>query len=119
MVCRLIDLSSLLFFCIMPSLVPISWKSYYAALLVPYLLLTYVLWVARPPSSPTPTLSLALIIVSVLLNWIPGTRPNHLALFFSAHFLSSMMLLAALAVTARWWRESLDCRLTPSRTVNS
>ncbi len=107
------------FFCIMPSLVPISWKSYYAALLVPYLLLTYVLWVARPPSSPTPTLSLALIIVSVLLNWIPGTRPNHLALFFSAHFLSSMMLLAALAVTARWWRESLDCRLTPSRTVNS
>jgi hypothetical protein len=31
------------FFCIMPSLAPISWKSYYAALLVPYLMLTFVL----------------------------------------------------------------------------
>jgi hypothetical protein len=107
------------FFCIMPSLVPISWKSYYAALLVPYLLLTYVLWVERPPGSPNPTLALALVAASVVLNWIPGTRPNHVALFFSAHFLSSMLLLAALAVTARWWQESLDCRHTPSRTVNS
>jgi hypothetical protein len=107
------------FFCIMPSLVPISWKSYYAALLVPYLLLTYVLWAERPPGSPNPTLALGLVAASVVLNWIPGTRPNHVALFFSAHFLSSMLLLAALAVTARWWQESLDCRHTPSRTVNS
>ena len=48
-------------FCIMPSLVPISWKSYYAALLVPYMLLTLVLWTERPADSPTPTLTLALM----------------------------------------------------------
>ena len=106
-------------FCIMPSLVPISWKSYYAALLVPYLLLTFVLWTARPPSSPTPTLPLALVTTSAILNWIPGTRPNHIALFFSAHFLASMALLAATTAAASWWRQSNDCRLTPTRTVNS
>jgi hypothetical protein len=105
-------------FCIMPSLVPISWKSYYAALLIPYLLLTFVLWVERPSGSPTPTLPLALVAFSVLLNWIPGTRPNHYALFFSAHFISSIVLLAAIAVASSWWGESVECRLTPSRTVN-
>ncbi len=106
-------------FCIMPSLVPISWKSYYVALLVPYMLLTFVTWSERPTGSTTPMLTLALVAVSAILNWIPGTRPNHYALFFSAHFLSSLVLLAAIAVTWRWWRESADCRLTPVRTVNS
>lgn len=107
------------FFCIMPSLVPISWKSYYAALLVPYALLTFVLWTERPSGSPTPTLPLALVAVSVILNWIPGTRPNHIALFFSAHFLSSIVLLATMVLAASWWRTSIEYRLTPTRTVNS
>jgi hypothetical protein len=98
-------------FCIMPSLVPISWKSYYVALLVPYFLLTFILWVERPPGSPTPTLPLALVAVSVVLNWIPGTRPNHYALFFSAHFLSSIVLLAAVATAASWWQASSNADL--------
>jgi len=98
-------------FCIMPSLVPISWKSYYVALLVPYFLLIFVLWVKRPPGSPTPTLALALVAVSVILNWIPGTRPNHYALFFSAHFLSSILLLAAIATAALWWQGSSNADL--------
>ena len=107
------------FFCIMPSLVPISWKSYYAALLVPYMVLTFVSWTERPSSSPSPTLTLALVAVSAILNWIPGSRSNHVALFFSAHFLSSMVLLAAMMIAASWWRQSVDYRLTPSRTLNS
>jgi len=107
------------FFCIMPSLVPISWKSYYAALIIPYLLLTFVLWAERPSGSHTPTLTLVLVAASVILNWIPGSRPNHIALFFSAHFLSSMVLLAAMMVTASWCRQNSEYRLTPSRTVNS
>jgi hypothetical protein len=92
------------FFCIMPSLVPISWKSYYAALLIPYMVLTFVLWTERGPGSPTPTLTLALVAASAILNWIPGSRPNHYALFFSAHFVSSIILMAAI-VAAAWWRE--------------
>ena len=106
-------------FCIMPSLVPISWKSYYVALLVPYMLLTFVTWSERPSGAAPPTLTMALVAVSALLNWIPGTRPNHYALFFSAHFLSSLVLLAAIAITSQWWRESAGCRLTAVRTVNS
>lgn len=106
-------------FCIMPSLVPISWKSYYAAMIVPYMLLTLVLWTERPPNSPTPTLTLAPLAASAILNWIPGTRPNQIALFFSAHFLSSMVLLAAVVTAASWWRPSVDCRLRPSGTVNN
>jgi hypothetical protein len=106
-------------FCIMPSLVPISWKSYYAAMLVPYMLLTLVLWTDRPANSPTPTLTLALIAISVILNWIPGRRANHIALFFSAHFLSSVVLMAAVATAASWWPPAGVCRLTPSRTVNN
>jgi hypothetical protein len=106
-------------FCIMPSLAPISWKSYYAALLVPYLLLTFVLWTERPAGSPRPTLLLALVAFSVILNWIPGSRPNHLALFFSAHFLSSLVLLVAIVVAASWWQRSADRTPTPLPAVSS
>lgn len=107
------------FFCIMPSLVPISWKSYYAGLLIPYMLLTFILWTERPPGSARPMLVLSLVVFSIILNWIPGTRPNHYALFFSAHFISSILLAAATAIAALWWRRSIECRLTPSSTVNS
>ena len=105
-------------FCIMPSLVPISWKSYYAALLVPYLLLTYLLWTDRPPNSATPTLTMALVAVSVLLNWIPGNRANHLALFFSAHFVSSIILLAAIVAASTWTRSNADGTLNRTHAVN-
>jgi hypothetical protein len=95
-------------FCIMPSLVPISWKSYYAALLVPYMLLIYVLWTNRPPESPKPGATLAMLAASAILNWIPGNRPNRIALFFSAHFLSSVVVLTTTAMAASWRRASAD-----------
>lgn len=106
------------FFCIMPSLVPISWKSYYAALLVPYMLLVAVLWSDRPDAGARPALALSLLVLSVLLNWIPGSRPNHVALFYSAHFVSSLMLLAATFVAERWSRASQDGRIVRARAVN-
>ena len=105
-------------FCIIPSMVPISWKSYYAALLIPYLLLTYVLWTERPPNSPTPTLTLALVALSVVLNWIPGTRPNHYALFFSAHFFSSLALLVAVVTASSWTRHNTGGTLKRPHAVN-
>jgi len=103
----------------MPSLAPISWKSYYAALLVPYMLLTLVLWTDKPPASPTPTLTLVLVVISAILNWIPGKRASHIALFFSAHFIASLVLLAAIATAGFWWRNLAQCRLTPAGTVNN
>jgi len=106
-------------FCIMPSMVPISWKSYYAALFVPYMLLTFVLWTNRPSDSPTPSVTLAMVAASAILNWIPGSRPNRIALFLSAHFLSSLVLLAAIGIAALWWRTSADYRLTLSRTIDN
>ncbi|HVN30101.1 MAG TPA: hypothetical protein VMT64_16500, partial [Candidatus Binataceae bacterium] len=79
----------------------ISWKSYYAALLTPYMLLTYVLWTNRRADPPRAGTSLALLASSAILNWIPGNRPNRIALFFSAHVVSSMAVLAAVALAAR------------------
>lgn len=84
------------FFCLMPSLAPISWKSYFAALVVPYMLLTDELWTKRRSSAP----AWALLIASVLLNFLPGRRLNRIALYYSANFLSSLMVLAAVAVVA-------------------
>jgi Glycosyltransferase family 87 len=106
-------------FCIMPSMVPISWKSYYAALLIPYMLLTFVLWSGRPVNTPTPTATIALVAVSVVLNWISGNRANHFALFFSAHFLSSVILMLAIFAGSRWWQACGNGRLTQAGTVNN
>lgn len=107
-------------FCIMPSLVPISWKSYYVALLVPYLLLTAVLWTRRPRQSSAPVAALALVAVSAILNWNVGSsRLSHAALFFSAPLLSSLVLMVAIVIAASWWRISAQCRHTLTRTVNS
>jgi hypothetical protein len=106
------------FFCIMPSFVPISWKSYYAALLVPYMLLIAVLWTDRAQASARPTLAISLLAISVLLNWVPGGRPNHIALFYSAHFVSSLMLLAAVFAAERWSRASGRERIAPVHAVN-
>jgi Glycosyltransferase family 87 len=83
-------------FCVMPAMAPISWKSYYAALLVPYMALVARLWEDRPPDRPMPRGAAALFIASVLLNFVPGRTPNRIALFYSAHFVSSLFALGAL-----------------------
>ena len=84
------------FFCLMPGFAPISWKSYFAALVVPYMLLTDELWAPRRFPAP----AWALLVGSVLLNFLPGRRLNRIALFYSANFVSSLMVLAAVALVA-------------------
>lgn len=84
------------FFCLMPSLAPISWKSYFAALVVPYMLLTEELGGKRRSSAA----AWALLSASVLLNFLPGRRLNRIALYYSVNFLSSLLVLAAVAVVA-------------------
>ncbi|HUO03605.1 MAG TPA: glycosyltransferase family 87 protein [Candidatus Binataceae bacterium] len=79
-------------FCIMPSFAPVSWKSYFAALLVPYMALLAALWTNRSETEAPPNEVWLLFGVSALLNLI-ATRT---ALFFSAHFISSLFALAAL-----------------------
>jgi glycosyl transferase family 87 len=88
------------FFCLMPSFAPISWKSYYAALLVPYMALTAALWTDRAARKSPPKLVLTLFALSVLLNLATGNYLNRVALFYSAHFVSSLLVLAA--VFALW-----------------
>lgn len=88
-------------FCLMPSFAPISWKSYYLALLIPYMALVSTMWIDRPPQARTSATARTLLALSVLLNLAGGRRLNHLALFYSAHFVSSLLLLAALAAEFR------------------
>ena len=87
-------------FCLMPSLAPISWKSYYAALLVPYMALTAALWTDRAAGKSAPKTVWTLFALSVLLNLATGNYLNRIALFYSAHFISSLLALAA--VFALW-----------------
>ena len=84
----------------MPSFAPISWKSYYAAMLVPYMALTAALWTDRNASHRAPILVWSLFALSVLLNLATGNYLNRIALFYSAHFVSSLFALAA--VFALW-----------------
>jgi hypothetical protein len=81
------------FFCLMPAFAPISWKSYFAALVVPYMLLTDELWEQhrRAPVAWT------LVVISVVLNFLPGRHLSRIALFYSANFVSSLIVLAAVA----------------------
>lgn len=84
-------------FCLMPSFAPISWKSYYLALLIPDMALLSTLWFDRPAEIRGSAAAPWLLALSVLLNLVGGRRLNHLALFYSAHFVSSLLLMAALA----------------------
>ncbi len=52
-------------FCLMPSFAPISWKSYYAAILVPYMALTAALWTDRNAGRSAPILVWSLFALSV------------------------------------------------------
>jgi len=89
------------FFCLMPSFAPISWKSYYAAMLVPYMALTAALWTDRAAGTPAPIPAWTLFALSVLLNLATGNHLNRVALFYSAHFFSSLLALTAVFVL---WR---------------
>src|SRR5271155_3769600 len=84
------------FFCLMPSFAPISWKSYYAAMLVPYMALTAGLWTDSAVGRRAPIFLWTLFGLSVLLNLATGNYLNRIALFYSAHFVSSLLALAAL-----------------------
>jgi hypothetical protein len=97
-------------FCVMPGFAPVSWKSYFVALIVPYMLLTATLVRddAAPVSAP-PHGALVLFAVSVLLNLAPGNHLNRVALFYSSHLLSSLVALAAVFVL--WMRSGS----TPAR----
>jgi hypothetical protein len=87
-------------FCLMPSFAPISWKSYYAAMLVPYMALTAALWTNRNRGRRPPISVWMLFALSVVLNLATGNYLNRVALFYSAHFVSSLLALAA--VFALW-----------------
>ncbi len=89
-------------FCLMPGFAPISWKSYYAALLVPYMALIAILWEQRRAHAKPPTATVALFAISVLINLAPGRYLNRLALFYSASFLSSLAAFVAVATASRW-----------------
>lgn len=90
-------------FCLMPSFAPISWKSYYAAMLVPYMALTAALWTERTAVKRALISVKTLFAISVVLNLATGNYLNRLALFYSTHFLSSLLALAALFAL---WRAS-------------
>jgi hypothetical protein len=91
------------FFCLMPAFAPISWKSYFAALLVPYMLLTDELYEKRRREP----VAWALVVASVLLNFIPGRHLGRLALYYSATFVSSLAVTAALVSL---WSADIDRR---------
>jgi hypothetical protein len=83
-------------FCLMPSFAPISWKSYYAAMLVPYMALTAALGTDRNAARSAPAAVWAPFGLSVVLNLATGNYLNRVALFYSAHFVSSLLALAAI-----------------------
>jgi hypothetical protein len=87
-------------FCLMPSFAPISWKSYYTAMLVPYMALTAALVTDRAADKSAPKIIWTLFVLSVVLNLAMGNYLNRVALFYSAHFISSLLALAA--VFALW-----------------
>ena len=83
-------------FCLMPSFAPISWKSYYAAMLLPYMALVAALWTDRTESQRAQPAVWTMFALSIALNYLPELHWNRLALFYSAHFVSSIFTLAAL-----------------------
>lgn len=85
-------------FTLMAAFAPISWKSYFAALIVPYMLLTALLIEDRRESRA----AWVLLVASAALNFIPGRHLSRIALFYSANFVSSLVVLAAVVVL---WRE--------------
>ena len=87
-------------FCLMPSFAPVSWKSYYVALLVPYMALASLMIVDRRPGARIPAVAWVTLVIALLLNFSFGRRWSFLAAYYSAHFVSSLMVLATLAILA-------------------
>jgi hypothetical protein len=85
-------------FCLMPSFAPISWKSYYAAMLLPYMALVAALLTYRADDQKADRVVWTLFGLAIALNYLPELHWNRLALFYSAHFFSSMLTLAALFI---------------------
>jgi hypothetical protein len=85
-------------FCLMPSFAPISWKSYYAAMLLPYMALVAALSTDRADDQKADRVVWTLFSLAIALNYLPELHWNRLALFYSAHFFSSMLTLAALFI---------------------
>ena len=85
-------------FCLMPSFAPISWKSYYAAMLLPYMALVAALWTDRVDDQKADRVVWTLFGLAIALNYLPELHWNRLALFYSAHFFSSILTLAALFI---------------------
>jgi hypothetical protein len=104
-------------FCVMPGFAPISWKSYFAALIVPYMLLTATLVPddAASSTAPPPRSVLVLFAISVILNLAPGNHLNRLALFYSAHLLSALVALAAVFVL---WMRSGSARAETAKIAS-
>jgi hypothetical protein len=65
-------------------------------MLIAYMALVAALWIDRAEDASFPTLGWALFATSVALNLAPGNYLSRLALFYSAHFVSSMVAIAAL-----------------------
>jgi len=72
-------------------------------MLVPYMALTAALFTDRAADKSAPKIVLTLFALSVLLNLPTGNYLNRIALFYSAHFFSSLFVLAAVFVL---WRTS-------------
>ncbi|MGH7947676.1 MAG: glycosyltransferase family 87 protein [Candidatus Binataceae bacterium] len=89
-------------FCVMPSITPISWKSYYASLLVPYMVLTMSIWMDQPRGVRSSRAVWILIAISFAVNIVPTYRLNKLALFYSSHLISSLLVLAAVFAASRY-----------------
>jgi hypothetical protein len=85
-------------FCLMPSFAPISWKSYYAAMLLPYMALVAALLTDRADDQKADRVVWTLFGLAIALNYLPELHWNRLALFYSAHFFSSILTLAALFI---------------------
>jgi hypothetical protein len=98
-------------FCLMPSFAPISWKSYYAAMLVPYMALVAALWTRRADGeNAQKPVVWTLFGLSIALNYLPELHWNRPALFYSAHFVSSILALASLFIL--WLRSGSSNRAT-------
>jgi Glycosyltransferase family 87 len=97
-------------FCLMPSFAPISWKSYYAAMLLPYMALVAALCTDLTDDKSAHPAVWTLFGLAIALNYIPELHWNRLALFYSAHFVSSILILAGLFIL--WLRSgaTIDLR---------
>ena len=73
-------------FCLMPSFAPISWKSYYAAMLLPYMALVAALSTDRGDDRKADRVVGTLFGLAIALNYLPELHWNRLAFLLGALF---------------------------------